>query len=309
MEDVTDAVFRQIVTSCAKPDVFFTEFCNCDGLQSIGRKAVDHRLQFSKVETPIIAHVWGIHPETFLKTAREIAEMGFSGIDINMGCPVRTVIGHGACSALIKTPSLAKEIILAVKEGVDGKIPVSVKTRIGFSKIITEEWVSFLLSCGIDSLTVHGRTTAEMSSVPCHWDEIAKAVKIRNDMKLDTIIIGNGDVADRRDGLVKIAESGVDGAMIGRGIFTDLWAFESFLPKPSHSHLEYMRIMRRHIELFETTWGKKKHYPILKKFFKVYVRGFDGASEWRAKCMLTESPEEVYPIISSIIEQISATSD
>lgn len=301
MEDVTDTVFRQMVASCARPDVFFTEFTNCDGMQSVGRAAVEHRLKFTSGERPLVAQVWGIHPETYLKTARDVLAMGFDGIDINMGCPQRPIVGHGACAALIKTPNLAKEIIAATKEGVVGKIPVSVKTRIGFSKIITEEWISTVLSCGIQALTVHGRTAAEMSKVPCHWDEIQRAVEIRNALSPDTVILGNGDVQHYHDGLSKIAQSGVDGVLIGRGIFEDMWAFERESPKPRHSPGEYMQIMKRHVELYEMTWGSKKHYPILKKFFKIYVRGFDGASDWRAKCMETREPGEVYPIIDEII--------
>ncbi len=309
MEDVTDTVFRQMVASCAKPDVFFTEFTNCDGMQSVGRSRVDHRLKFTQDERPVVAQIWGTHPDTFYKTAQDVLAMGFDGVDINMGCPERSVVGHGACSALIKTPDLAKEIIKATKEGVEGNIPVSVKTRIGFSEIQTEEWISILLSCGISTLTVHGRTTKEMSSVPCHWDEIKKAVEIRDTMSPDTILVGNGDVQNYQDGLQKIAQSGVDGVMIGRGIFEDMWAFDHTVPKPIHRPLEYMHIMKRHVELYEKTWGTRKHYPILKKFFKIYVRGFEGASEWRTKCMITQNPSEVYPVIDQIIELLSTSQD
>ena len=304
MEDVTDTVFRQMVAQCARPDVFFTEFANCDGLQSIGRPHVAHRLVYSEDERPIVAQVWGIHPDTFEKTAREVVELGFDGIDINMGCPQRAVIGHGACSALIKTPSLAKEIIDATKRGVNGKIPVSVKTRIGYSKITTEEWILFLLSCGIDALTVHGRTVSEMSRVPCHWDEIGKAVELRNSISPGTVIIGNGDVQHVADGLQKMSVTGVDGVMIGRGIFEDMWAFDKIVPKKQHAPLEYIRLMKEHVQLFEKTWGNTKHYPILKKFYKIYVRGFDGASDWRARCMNTQSYEEIYPIIDEIKLQL-----
>ncbi len=308
MEDVTDTVFRQMVASCARPDVFYTEFTNCDGMQSVGRKAVEHRLKFTDSEKPLVAQVWGIHPETYYKTASEIVEMGFDGVDINMGCPQRAIIGHGACAAMIKTPGLAKEIIHATKEGVGGRIPVSVKTRIGFSKISTEEWISTVLSCGIQALTVHGRTAAEMSKVPCHWDEIARAVQLRNSVSPETVILGNGDVQNYHDGLAKIAHSGVDGVMIGRGIFEDMWAFEKKSPKPTHTPIEYMRIMKRHVEMYEEVWGKRKHYPILKKFFKIYVRGFDGASDWRAKCMETREPGEVYPVIEEIISLLERVS-
>lgn len=305
MEDVTDTVFRQVVSMCAAPDVFVTEFTNCDGMQSVGRKAVEHRLQFTPTERPVVAQVWGIHPETYETTAREIVAMGFDGIDINMGCPQRPIVGHGACAALIKNPGLAREIIEATKRGVAGKIPVSVKTRIGFSSIETESWISHLIACGIDTLTVHGRTAAEMSRVPCHWDQIGRAVAIRDRMGVSTRIIGNGDIQNRSDGLARAAESGVDGVMIGRGIFENLWAFDGALPVIARTPLAYMRMMQRHVQLFERTWGETKHYPILKKFYKIYVRGFDGASDWRAKCMETRSVGEVYPIIDELIARVS----
>jgi nifR3 family TIM-barrel protein len=301
MEDVTDTVFRRIVASCATPDVMFTEFTNCDGVQSEGRKAVIHRFQFAPVEKPIIAQVWGTNPETYYKTAQEVVAMGFDGIDINMGCPVRDVTSHGACSALINTPALARELIDATKRGVNGAIPVSVKTRIGFKTIQTESWITHILESGIDALTVHGRTAAEMSAVPAHWDEIKKAIDIRNGLGVKTVVIGNGDVQNIADGLVKIAEAGTDGVMIGRGIFEDLWAFDRTDPKPTHSVHEYITVMKKHVQLFESTWGNTKYFPILRKFFKIYVRGFDGASEWRAKVMETKTFAEVYPLIDELL--------
>jgi nifR3 family TIM-barrel protein len=304
MEDVTDSVFRQVVKSCAAPDITFTEFTNCDGMQSEGREAIIHRFQFDEVERPIVAQLWGTKPENYLKTAQDIVAMGFDGIDINMGCPVKDVTSHGACSALIMNPSLAKEIILATKEGA-GDLPVSVKTRIGFKTVITETWISHLLSCDIAALTVHGRTAAEMSAVPAHWDEIKKAVDIRNSMGVDTVVLGNGDVQNVAEGLAKVALTGVDGIMIGRGIFEDLWAFDRSVPKPTHSVREYLNCMTRHVKLFESTWGEEKHYPILRKFYKIYLRGFEGASDWRVRAMETKSPSEVYPIIDELLHSMN----
>ncbi|HUD18965.1 MAG TPA: tRNA-dihydrouridine synthase [Patescibacteria group bacterium] len=302
MEDVSDTVFRQIVASCARPDIFFTEFTNVDGIQSAGHDVVANRLKYADSEHPIVAQVWGKRPENYYRTAQELVSAGFDGIDINMGCPEKKVVAHGGCAALIKNPSLGREIILATKEGAGRKIPVSVKTRIGFQSIATEEWISFLLSLDIAALTVHGRTAAEMSKVPAHWDEIGKAVAIRNQMKVNTLIIGNGDVVDATDGLTKVKKYHVDGIMIGRGIFENPWAFDRIHPGVSHSIGEHMNLMRRHIELFTEVWGKKKPYAILKKFFKIYLRGFDGASQWRMRVMETKKPEEVYPIIEEMLK-------
>lgn len=241
--------------------------------------------------------------------------MGFDGIDINMGCPEKSVVGHGACAALINNQSLAREIIAATKEGAKGKIPVSVKTRIGY-KTISDDWIPFLLEQDLDALIVHGRTVAEMSKTPVHWDEVGKAVSIRNSMGIETVILGNGDVKNAAEALEKCKTYGLDGIMMGRAVFEDLWAFD----KNQHQHgvQEYLKIMKRHVELFEKTWGSQrfpelkrrnsgnlsKNYAILRKFFKIYVRGFEGASEWREKVMETKSPAEVYPIIDEILRVI-----
>ncbi len=298
MEDVTDTVFRRIVASCARPDIFFTEFTNVDGLVSQGREAIIHRLRFTPAERPVIAQIWGMKPDNYRTIASELVEMGFDGIDINMGCPERSVTGHGACAALINTPDLAKEIIAATKEGAAGKIPISVKTRIGY-KTISNEWIPFLLEQQLDALTVHGRTAAEMSKFSVHWDEIARAVQLRNEKKLSTAIIANGDVKNAGEALEKAKTYGVDGVMMGRAIFDDLWAFD----RNGHAPMtvkEGLSIMRRHVALFETTWGKTKNYAILRKFFKIYVRGFEAAGEWRERVMATRSPPEVYPLIDAM---------
>lgn len=185
MEDVTDTVFRRIIQEVARPDVFFTEFTSTTGVQSSGQSKVIHRLKYTEKEKPIVAQVWGITPEDYYKTARMVIDLGFDGMDINMGCPVKNVIKQGACSALIKNPSLAKEIIMASKEGLQNKIPLSIKTRIGFNKIETENWCGFLLrECQPEALTVHGRTVKEESVPPAHWDEIAKVVDINKQLTL-----------------------------------------------------------------------------------------------------------------------------
>lgn len=183
MEDVTDTVFRQRITILGKPDVMFTEFTNVEGAQSDGSDQVTKRLKFVPEERPLVAQIWGITPEDYYKTAKMIVDLGFDGLDINFGCPVKKIIQKGACSALIKNPELAKEIVLATKEGLDGKLPLSIKTRIGFDKIDTENWIGFLLSqCQPDALTVHARTVKEESKVPVHFEELKKVSDIRNSL-------------------------------------------------------------------------------------------------------------------------------
>lgn len=310
MEDVTDTVFRQIVGMCAKPDVCFTEFVNVEALYSIGREKVIHRLQFTRKERPIVAQIWGLVPEHYYKTAQEIARMGFNGIDINMGCPVEKVLVHGCCAALIENKPLAKEIIAATKEGAlrqaQGKLlPVSVKTRIGYKKIVTEEWIEFLLKQDIAALTIHGRTARELSKVPARWDEIGKAVTVRNRLHSSTLIIGNGDVKSQEEGREKCKTYGVDGVMIGRGIFDNLWLFDR-----SDKNLaaqgralsvgERLSLLLTHVRLFDKTWGKSKNFDILKRFFKIYVSDFDGAKELRVKLMETHTASEVEKIVLNI---------
>lgn len=299
MEGVTDTVFRRIVAGCAKPDLFMTEFTSADGYFSKGRDAVAESLRFTQEEEPIIAQIWGNNSENMYRMAGELTTMGFSGVDINMGCPDRNVVAHGCGAALIDNPKLSKELITAVKKGTNG-LPVSVKTRLGFKTLETEYWISFLLDCGIDALIVHGRTAKELSKVPAHWDEIGKAVVIRDRMRVSTKIIGNGDVKDANEALKKSKQYGVDGVMIGRGIFENLWAFD----RSEHPHVatthELFSKMKQHIDLFKTEWGSNKHYATLKKFFKIYIKGFEGASEVRDKVMQTTTPEEALLLLEVI---------
>ncbi len=302
LEGVADTVFRQIVASTAKPDLFVTEFTSADGYCSPGRKIVEENFVFTPVEQPLIAQIWGKNPGTVFETAKAIAGMGFAGIDINMGCPDKTVMTHGGGAAMIETPEIAAQVIRAAKDGINASgtdIPLSVKTRIGIKRI-NESWIPFLLEQGIDALTVHGRTAAELSKVPAHWDEIGKAVEIRNRMKVSTMIVGNGDVKDAKDAMEKHRQYGVDGVMIGRGIFANLWAFDRSPTPHVAAPKELLAVMERHIRLFSQTWAHKKNYAILKKFYKIYVNGFHSATEWRVRCMATNSPEEILAILDEL---------
>lgn len=296
MEEVTDMAFRSLINEIGRPDVFFTEFTNCEGMQSKGREMIGMRLKFDPNQKPIVAQIWGTSPNAYFQTAKEIVAMGFSGIDINMGCPVLKITNHGACSALIKNPSLAVELIKAVKEAVNGQIPVSVKTRVGFSKVETEEWCGLLLEQNLDALTIHGRVAKHLSKYPADWSEIKKVVEMRNTQKLSTIIIGNGDVESLEQVQEKHAQTGVDGVMIGRGVFKDPFVFN---PEKSIKDLnleERFALLLKHANLFVDIWGNKKNFHILRRFFKIYVADFEGVSEIRTKLMQTNSLEEVIEI-------------
>ena len=297
MENITDTVFRRIVARCGSPDIFFTEFTSTDGLCSKGYKRVKKHLEFTEAERPIIAQIWGRKPEKFFQAAKMVADMGFDGIDINMGCPARKIINKGSCSALILNPSLAREIILATIEGA-GALPVSVKTRIGHKDIITEQWIGFLLEQPIVALTIHGRTVKEMSKVPAHWEEIGKAVQLRNQMKKEILIVGNGDIVSHADAMDKYERFKVDGIMIGRGIFNNLWIFRDIDPN-TIGHEEKLRLLIDHISLFEKVWSGDRQYDVMKKFFKVYVSGFPNAGDVRLELMNLQTAKEAISYIQS----------
>ncbi len=284
LDDVSDTVFRQVVARAAKPDLFFTEFTNVDGYFSPGQASVGRKLRWdSQVEQPLIAQIWGKNPDNYFKMAEELTMKGFAGIDINMGCPEKSVVKSGNGAGIIGDYERAKAIIKAVQAGSGGKLPVSVKTRIGINTIITEEWASFLLKQNLSALTIHGRTAREMSKVPAHWDEIAKVVKLRDELAPETKIIGNGDVLSRQQGLELAKQWGVDGIMIGRGIFQNIHVFEA--EPREHNAQELIDILVYHLDLHERTWAGQKHFEPLKKFFKIYVNGFANASEMRAELM------------------------
>ncbi len=299
MEDVTDTVFRQVVIKTGRPAVFFTEFTSTDGLCSTGKLKVIDRLQYTEKERPIVAQIWGNKPENFYKVAQMLVQTGFDGIDINMGCPAKNVLKSGACSALIKNPKLATEIIQATKEGANG-LPISVKTRIGYNQIETESWVTTLLQTDIAALTLHARTVKEQSKVPAHWEEIAKAVQVRNILGIKTLIIGNGDVSSLEDAYQKVDQSQADGIMVGRGIFHNIWLFDS-QKNPEEVPLNHrLELLKFHVNLFKETWGEGKNYDILKKFYKIYLSGFDGAADIRARFMETKNTQEVQDVINSL---------
>lgn len=297
MDDVTDVVFRRLVQELAPADVYFTEFASVEGFCSPGRKAIERRLHIHAEEGPVVAQIWGTTPEYFREMATELAGRGFAGIDINMGCPVRDIIKNGGCSALINTPELAAEIIAATKEGA-GDLPVSVKTRLGWSKPEIREWLGFLMQLDIAALTVHLRTVKEMSKVDAHWELAREIVALRDELAPELVLMGNGDVEDRHAAEERIAETGQDGVMIGRGIFHNPWAFER--EAKEHSIDERLAALTRHLDIFESTWqdGEKRFDP-LKRFFKIYVQGFDGAAHLRAQLMDCKTITEVRALLAS----------
>ncbi|OGE83314.1 MAG: hypothetical protein A2846_04900 [Candidatus Doudnabacteria bacterium RIFCSPHIGHO2_01_FULL_49_9] len=297
MANVTDAAFRQIIAKYGKPDVMFTEFTSCDGLMSAGREKLLVDLKFSEAEHPIVAQFFGSKPGNFFECAKLARELGFDGVDINMGCPDRAVEKQGGGAALIKNPKLAREIIQATKSGA-GDLPVSIKTRLGYNKDILSEWLPELLAEQPAAVTIHARTRKEMSAVPAHWDAITEAVRIRDELNSNTLILGNGDVNDVADARLRVKETGCDGVMIGRGIFGNPWLFSRERDYRAVELKEKFRVMLEHTKLFAELFTGIKSFDVMKKHYKAYVSGFDGARELRTKLMDARTASEVQEIVS-----------
>lgn len=308
MYDVTDSAYRQIIAGFGAPDLFFTEFVSADGLASpAGRDKLLREFYFTPAEQPIIAQIFGSHPDTIEAAARLAAELGFAGVDINMGCPDRAVLKQGSGAALIKTPELAKELILAAKRGA-GALPVSVKTRIGDKQNELEQWLPVLLEARPAAITIHFRTTKELSKVEAHWELAPRAVDIAKGSGV--LILGNGDVKTPSDALRLAQETGLDGIMIGRGIFGSPWLF-------AKNNLEIdlklrLETLINHAKLFSQLYlpgdfnqvhfgSHTKSFAVMKKHFKAYVNGFSGAAELREQLMIADDAVQVKNIIENFI--------
>ena len=306
MEDVTDTVFREIVAGLSDPrylNILYTEFTSVDGMSHpIGKIRVGERLVVNKSERELlkqkniklVAQIWGKRPELYYKIAKEITqEFDFDGLDINMGCPVKNIVKNVCCSALIDQPALAKEIILATKEATH--LPVSVKTRTGIRSHETESWISNLLETKPAAIILHGRTQKQQSDGLASWDEIAKGARIRDVLSPETKFLGNGDVKSIAQGIEYASNYGLDGIMIGRGIFHNPWFFDPTQSTPDKS--EKLKQLLLHTRLFEQTWGGLKNINILKRFYKIYTNDFAGAARLRSLLMEAKSYSEVYEII------------
>ncbi|GAA2916312.1 tRNA-dihydrouridine synthase [Enterococcus pseudoavium] len=304
MEDVTDVVFRHVVKEAGAPDVFFTEFTNSDSFcHPDGIESVRGRLTFTADEQPMVAHIWGDKPEFFREMSIALADMGFQGIDINMGCPVPNVAERGKGSGLILRPEVAAELIEAAKAG---GLPVSVKTRIGFTDTAElTEWISHLLKQDIANLSVHMRTRKEMSKVDAHWELIPEVVKLRDEIAPKTLITINGDILDRQMGLEVAEKYGVDGIMIGRGIFKNPYAFEK--EAKEHSPQELIELLKLQLDL-QDNYSEQVPRSIvgLHRFFKIYIKGFPGANDLRISLMDTKSTAEVREILAAFQEKHAA---
>ena len=308
MADVTDAAFRKVINKYGKPDVFFTEFTSADGLcHPEGKKKLMRELYFTPEEKPIVAQLFSSNPEKMREACALVESLGFDGIDINMGCPDKTIEKQGAGSAMMRDPELAKEVVRAAKESAPN-IPISVKTRIGYNKIELEEWTRHLLEVEPAVITFHLRTRKEMSKVPAQWELASIPVELAK--RTNTLIFGNGDVRSVADAREKAGKYGLDGIMIGRAIYGNPWLFSEYIPTTE----EKLEIMLEHVDLFtdlfrpgktndELFGGHVKSFGVMKKHFKAYVEGFDGAHDLRIKLMETESAREVHELVKDFMKE------
>lgn len=301
MEDVTDIVFRHVVSEAARPDVFFTEFTNTESYcHPEGIHSVRGRLTFSEDEQPMVAHIWGDKPEQFRQMSFGLAEMGFKGIDLNMGCPVANVAKKGKGSGLILRPEVAAEIIQATKAG---GLPVSVKTRLGYYDIDEwRDWLKHVFEQDIANLSIHLRTRKEMSKVDAHWELIEAIKTMRDEIAPQTLLTINGDIPDRQTGMELATKYGVDGVMIGRGIFHNPFAFEK--EPREHTSDELIDLFRLHLTLFEKhATEETQQFKALRRFFKIYIRGIKGASQLRHQLMSTETVDEARALLDAFEAQ------
>lgn len=348
MADVTDAAFRRLIAKYSAheradgttggPDVMWTEFVAADGLMRAtpeGKAKLMADLVYSEEERPIVAQLFSSHPEYMEPAAALCRELGFDGIDINMGCPDRSIEKQGCGSAMIKTPEVARQVIQAAKRGArhgesDG-IPVSVKTRLGYHEDQLETWLPVLLEETPAVITLHARTRKQMSTVPAQWERIARAVAIRDAMGSETLIMGNVDVLSAVDARTKVATTGADGSMVGRALFGNPWFFHpdrrlpiALTALPTHGVnreeiivedttsageiiplAERLTVLVEHTELF-TELLPFKSFSVMKKHFKAYVHGFPHAAELRAELMATHSPAEVAALVHDFLQTHTA---
>ncbi|WP_159634220.1 tRNA dihydrouridine synthase [Erysipelothrix anatis] len=297
MEDVTDVVFRHVVAKAARPDVFFTEFTNSESYcHAQARDSLRGRLLFTEDEQPLVAHIWGDRPEFFREMSIGMAEMGFKGVDINMGCPAPNVFKHGRGSGLIKRPEVAAEIIQAAKAG---GLPVSVKTRLGTSRVEEwRDWLTHIFKQDIANLSIHLRTKREMSQVDAHWELIPEIKKLRDEIAPNTLLTINGDIPNYQVGMELVEKYGVDGVMIGRGIFHNPFAFEK--DAKDHSPKELLDLFRFHLDEFDKyAKDEPSVFKPLRRFFKIYVRDFPGASDLRVQLMETTTTDEARAMVDA----------
>lgn len=303
MEYVTDSPFRRMVVHCGAPDVMVSEFTHVEKVTAAHNTDTHNRLLYHTEERPLVAQIWGTSPPHTFSAVKKLINLGFDGIDINMGCPMPRAIEQGACSALIKNPSVAKEMFLAAREAAGGSVPVSIKTRLGVDRVITESWAEFLLSLKPDALTVHGRIARQMYRGSANWNEIGKVVAMRDAMDSDTVIIGNGDVQSLDEIREKRERYGVDGVMVGRAILKNPLLFRKDRKSiDSLSSDERIQLLWCHATLCRDSLGQTLGFTVVKKYLKTYVNDFGHSAQLRNILGRTRSFEEFHLVLAPYLE-------
>lgn len=307
MADVTDIAFRTVISEAQSPDIFWTEFVSADGLiraTEVGKYKLKKDLLFDKeTQRPIIVQLFSSTYQYMYEATKLCIELGFDGVDINMGCPDKSIEKQKCGAAMIKNPDLAISVIKACKDARrdfgNEDFSVSVKTRVGYNSVELDSWIPLLLEQELDLITIHARTRKEMSKVEANWDYIKTVVRMRDDWaknnpnKTAPLIFGNGDVLSVEDGYKKCEDSNADGAMIGRAMFGNPWFFKDIEKKFEPTREDRLKTLIRQVEVFDRELGDVKSFAVMKKFFKTYMNGFEDAKEIREKIMGMESAEEV----------------
>lgn len=305
MDGVTDAPFRWITDIYGKPDILYTEFTSVKGL-ILGKPAIQRMLLKHKTLTKTVAQFFGCEPEYFYQAALVALEKGFDGVDINMGCPDKSVFHKGAGAALIINPKVAKKIVLAVKKGVmegkkkykiDRHITVSVKTRTGYRQPQTKEWISHLLEVEPDVICIHARTFSQKYSGLADWNQIGIAADLAK--KTKTKIFGNGDIKCKTQALDKIKEYNLAGVLIGRGALGNPWIFKGVTPTTEERFEVLLEHCKKFTEFFPTA-----DLSIMRKHIAWYVKDFPHAAEVRNELMQIKTIEEVKNILKTIVPSI-----
>ncbi len=303
MSGVTDAAFRHIVCARAKPDVCFTEFVSAAGLCSAGRERLLPLLRYSEGERPIVAQVFGSRPDDVERTAALVCELGFDGIDINAGCPDRSVEKQGAGAALIKTPELARDLILAAKRGA-GSLPVSIKTRLGYTETAVKEFLPVVLEAAPAVLTMHFRTRKQLYRGAADWRQAELVCELVADSGCGALVVGNGDVAGVSQARERARATGVDGVMIGRAVMGNPWLFGGDEQVAAVSLRHRLETMLEHSRLYCETEADGERCAEIKKHYKAYVAGFPGAKELRARLMAVQTFAEAHAVIGDYLDGI-----
>lgn len=326
MDGVTDAAFRFMVSKYGNPHIYITEFVSVEGMNVGNPKKVFEPFKYSTTERPIIAQLFGTNIKAFYNAAVMVSEMGFDGIDINMGCPAKNISTRGAGAGLIQTPKLAQEIIRAVKNGIkdflDGKntrdldlpqatkrfistkyegivqkrklLPVSVKTRLGYDKIVIEDWVRYLLEENPANISIHGRTLKQGYTGETNWEAIGDAARIIK--RTETSVLGNGDIQNITDAYKKSSQYNLDGVLIGRASFGNPWIFEEHSP----TQQERFQTAIEHAYKYEELYGTSFFHP-MRKHLAWYMHGFHGAKELRLKLIKSNSAHEVEEMLGKVL--------